>query len=163
MRNPPVAIPCTLRTMTNESPTTTRPVVERSVELDLDVTDALEAVLRPEILSVWLGRWTPGDDDAHATVVTDDGIRRRVDDIARHIDGVSWRWSPDTAHETDDGAAPDITSDVRITVVPLAGDRSRLTVTEVQASSGAVLDGLAWSICLLALEIAAAARALASV
>ena len=136
--------------------------VERSVELDLDVAAALDAVVRPELLSAWLGPWSTSGDGA--TVVTDDGVTRVVSDVARSGDGVRWSWAP---------AGDGTTSEVTITVSPLDDGRSRVTVREVRAASGdagagaqdagVALDGLGWAICLLALEIAAAARTLAVV
>jgi hypothetical protein len=143
--------------------------VERSVELDLGLEDAVDALHRPDVLSTWLGRWTDRGPDG-ASVVTDDGVTRSVRDIVRRADGVSWSWSPSTGGPT---------SDVTIAVTPLEDGRSRVTVREVRAASdataaavttsdvtasaGIALDGLGWAVCLLALEIAAAARALALV
>ncbi len=140
-----------------------RPIaVERSVDLDLDLVAALDAVHRPDVLSTWLGRWTESPDGT--TVVTDDGVAREVVRLERHEHGVSWAWAP-----ANGGAS----SEVTIAVVPLDDGRSRVTVREVQATAsgaarasasaggaapGIALDGLGWAVCLLALEIASVAR-----
>ena len=142
--------------MTDHRPPTTGVAVERSAELELDTAGALRALVDPEVLSTWLGRWEPGD--AEAVVTTDDGVRREVEDLVVGPSGVSWRWRP-----ADD---PDAWSLVAIDVERVDADRSRVTVREVPATAGdahrtgaVALDGVKWSVCLLVLQIAAAAPA----
>jgi hypothetical protein len=126
-------------------------VVRRSAELDLDAAGALRALVDPEILSTWLGRWEPDGGDG-AVVTTDDGVRRLVADLRVGPDGVRWRWRP--------AEAPDGWSEVAIEVEQLPDQRSRVTVTEpARADTGASADGLKWSVCLLVLEVAAATAA----
>lgn len=143
----------------------TAPGVQRSTELDLDTASTLAALTDPEMLSVWLGRWEQqhARDAAHldpagrsAIVTTDDGIRRSVDRLVVRPDGVRWRWAPVDS--------PEDTSEVTMHLEAIAPNRTRLTVTEVQASATGgnpattpvALDAIKWSICLLVLEIAAA-------
>ncbi|UDY35300.1 hypothetical protein [Dermatobacter hominis] len=132
-------------------------VVQRSAELDLDAAGALRALVDPDVLSTWLGRWEPGG-GAGAVVTTDDGVRREVADLRVGPSGVTWRWRP--ADE------PDAWSDVAIEVEHLSVDRSRVTVREVPTAAASIgrdatpgLDGLKWSVCLLVLQIAAASTA----
>jgi hypothetical protein len=130
-------------------------VVQRSAELELDAAGALRALVDPDVLSSWLGRWEA--DGAGARVVTDDGVRREVDDLRVGPAGVAWRWRP------ADGS--DGWSDVSIEVEQVAIDRSRVTVREAPSANAAsratapALDGVKWSVCLLVLQIAAAAPA----
>lgn len=96
---------------------------ERSVLLDVELDRALDALESPDLLSAWLGDWTtdPDDPDA-ATVVTDDGVTRRVRrGVATSPNEVVWRWSP--------VADPGATSDVRF-IVTTEGAGTRLTVIE---------------------------------
>jgi hypothetical protein len=142
------------------------PAVERAVDLDLDADAAVQAVTSAERLSDWLGRWSETDEGA--TVVTDDGVVRAVRDLVRGPRGTTWTWAP--AH-----GGP--SSTVTIEVTPLEDGRSRVTVRETvtgaaldgahaddgtAGTAGIALDGLGWAVCLLALEIAAAARSLAT-
>lgn len=139
------------------------PQVHHTVELDADVDAVLEALRDPELLAQWLGRWTTDAEDASsATVVTDDGIARRVRGLRQVGDTISWTWSPD-----DD---PDQHSEVRIEVVPTEDGRSRLTVHEhlvagagqVRASvggAGTALLSTGWVVALLMLQLLVALRA----
>jgi len=140
-------------------------VVETTVEFDHSIEAVRQALSDPELLSAWLGEWR--QHDGATTVVTDDGIRRRVTDHRSTSDGVSWRWS------SDDGST---TSSVTITLEPL-GDTTRLTVREVAAVAASrrgpsaaelcptqvVLDGAAWLASLLALGAVLAASTLVRV
>lgn len=100
--------------------------IDRSVLLDADADDVLAALDDPDTLSAWLGEWTPDADGDGATVITDDGVARRVTE--RHATAATrrWTWSP-----THDPAA---TSVVTFTVSTDAG-RTRLTVTEHRMSA----------------------------
>lgn len=155
----------TLAPAAGSEPTT--PFVETTVEFDHPIDALQEALSDPELLSAWLGEWR--EHDGATTVVTDDGVRRRVTDHRRTADGVSWRWS------SDDGST---TSSVTITLEPL-GDLTRLTVREVAAAGSVgsidgaataalrptrvVLDGAAWLASLLALGAVLAASSLVRV
>lgn len=102
--------------------------IERTVLLDADVADVLAALDRPEVLSAWLGEWTPDAEGDGATVVTDDGTPRRVTDRRATRTTRSWTWSP--IHD------PAATSVVTFTVTTVA-ERTRLTVTEHRTASSA--------------------------
>lgn len=144
-------------------------VVERSVELDADLETVLDALSDPELLSAWLGTWT--EDGSGTSVLTDDGVRRRVTDRHAHELGVEWRW-----HDERDASAA---STVRITLEPHEG-RTRLVVRETAVAvptatasavaGGAgrrpravVLDPAAWLADLLALGAVLAASSLVRV
>lgn len=133
--------------------------VTRSTHLDAAPDEVRRALDEAELLSAWLGPWSPTGAD-RAVVTTDDGVDRSVRREPPEHDGeVRWTWWP----SDDEGAA----STVVITVVP-DGAGSRLTVTETarasasasttRSTTGVALDGLGWAISLLALEIVLAVR-----
>ncbi|MFN8052199.1 MAG: hypothetical protein U0Q22_12215 [Acidimicrobiales bacterium] len=97
--------------------------VERTVLLEAGIDEVLDALQRPDLLSAWLGPWTPDADGTGATVTTDDGVTRRVTLLDADGTGaaVRWAWSP-----VDDPAAA---SEVRL-VVSGEGLRTRVTVVE---------------------------------
>ena len=147
------------------------PSVETSVELDASIDAVRDALSDPELLSAWLGSWT--EDSSGATVVTDDGVLRRVTDHLVSPDSVSWRWQE--GHD-DDGPA----SRVTIELEQIEG-ATRLTVRETcsaaRTSSGEragaprpartpgrlALDSAAWLASLLALGAVLAASSLVRV
>lgn len=138
----------------------TNDLIERTVLLDADVDDVLEALSSPDLLGAWLGEWTESDDGA-ATVLTDDGVRRSVERIASdRADVVTWRWSP-----VDDPAS---WSDVQFTVTTV-GDRTQLSVTEVVptrtvgASASATAPAVSWLGSLMALGAVLAVGSLVAV
>ena len=133
------------------------PEVTRSTHLDAAPDEVRRALEDADLLSAWLGPWSPTGAD-RAVVTTDDGVDRSVRREPPEHDGeVRWTWWP----SGDAGAA----STVVITVAP-DGAGSRLTVTETACAStaisgaprGVALDGLGWTISLLALEIVLAVR-----
>ncbi len=134
--------------------------VERSTSLPAPEHAVRDALLDPELLSAWLGEWTP-DTDGAASVLTDDGVRRRVSGHRVDDDGnVRWTWWAE-----DGSTAP---SEV---VVELSHqvDATRLVVRETsltaspsqpvssdhsERSAGASCfagSGSRWTACLLAL------------
>jgi uncharacterized protein YndB with AHSA1/START domain len=146
----------------HQGPTSERPapasVVERTVLLDADVDQVLEALSSPDLLSAWLGEWNADDDD-HATVVTDDGVLRTVERRpAGAADEICWRWSPT--------GEPSQWSDVRFTVTT-DGDRTRLTVTESLApaacAAGLTAPAVPWLGSLIALGAVLAVGSLVAV
>ena len=161
--------------MTNADDPTPTPgddVCERTVLLDADAGRVIEALTSPDLLSAWLGDWSTDADadasgDTGASVVTDDGVERRV---RRLDDGpagqIAWRWSP--------AGDPRSWSDVRFTVTT-EGDRTRLTVTETRpaaafasrhtavASAAATAPAVSWLGSLLALGAVLAVGSLVAV
>ena len=146
--------------MRSASDPATEPTVERTVLLDADVDQVLEALSSPDLLAAWLGEWTETDDHS-ASVITDDGVRRNVERVAAdRADEVRWRWSP-----ADD---PSQWSDVRFTVTT-EGQRTRLTVVEtaatrrVPASASATAPAVSWLGSLMALGAVLAVGSLVAV
>lgn len=102
----------------------TATLVERTTTLAVDCATAREAMLDPELLSAWLGAWTP-QRDGSASVRTDDGVLRRV--TGHHVDehgDVRWTWS---AEDGSDGSSQVV---VRFEQV---GDSTRVVVREATA------------------------------
>ncbi len=135
--------------------------VTRTTHLGAAPDDVRRALDDADLLSAWLGPWTPIGAD-RAQVTTDDGVVRSVRREPPERDGeIRWAWWP--------GTDEDEASTVVISVVP-EGDGTRLTVVETanraaSASASAdgrpaalALDGLGWTIAVLALEIALAVR-----
>lgn len=127
------------------------PAVTRTVELDAAPDDVLAALTDPELLSAWLGRWTPTDDGG-ATVLTDDGVVRTVADLEVAGSSVRWTWAP-----ADD---PRRRSSVSIGLVEIGGG-TRLTLTECApagsapaalASADPACSGVPWAPALAALR-----------
>ena len=69
--------------------------VERSVLVDVAPDVVRDALVRPDLLSAWLGEWS--ESDTGTSVVTDDGVRRQVERVASggvDPNTVVWRWQP---------------------------------------------------------------------
>lgn len=123
--------------------------VERSTLLDATTDEVLAALDDPDVLAAWLGAWTPDADGRGATVVTDDGVARRVAPAGATTASRRWVWSP-----VDD---PSSQSVVTFTV-RTEGERTRLTVTEAttdvtnrRTGAPVATSSVPWTAALLAL------------
>jgi uncharacterized protein YndB with AHSA1/START domain len=145
------------------APDPTAPQVHHTIELDADVDTVLEALHDPDLLAQWLGVWTADETDpSSATILTDDGVARRVREVHHGARSVNWTWSPDSD--------PEAASHVRIEVAPTEDGRSRLMVHEhlvagagrVRASASgasAALLSSGWVVALLMLQVLVVLRA----
>lgn len=121
--------------------------IERSTLLDATPDEVLAALDDPDLLAAWLGEWRPDTEGDGATVVTDDGVTRRVRPVESTATTRRWVWSP--------VADPDAVSTVTFTVTT-EGHGTRLVVTETTAvtptgTAGAASSGVRWLPALLAL------------
>lgn len=142
---------------------------ERTTVLPADIDEVRRALLRPELLSAWLGPWTDRGDGT-AIVVTDDGVTRLVSGHRSDDDGaVRWNWSPSTA--PDDVTRVEVLLEViddastALSVRELRPDlqRSELDPTLSAGEHAATVErwdssGERWTTCLLALGAVLSAR-----
>lgn len=95
----------------------------RSVVVPTDTARATDALLDPDLLSAWIGPWDQHRGSDSATVVTDDGTVRRVENHREDGHGnVSWSWYP------EDHPAEHTT--VTIEVAPLGESSTLVTIHE---------------------------------
>jgi uncharacterized protein YndB with AHSA1/START domain len=120
-------------------------LVERDVELDVDIAEAWELISTPSGWSMWLvdDAEINVEPDAHGTAITDD--TERVVHIHEVVTGscVGFTW-----WDRDDPAS---VSYVQLDVVELPDGRSRLHTSERFVGSLSMMSAIHWDVRLIAL------------
>lgn len=115
-------------TTAEDLPSDEEVAVTRSVMLPTDLDDATDALLDPERLAAWIGPWQQEPGTGKASVTTDDGTLRCVEDHRVDEHGnVRWSWHP--------VEEPTERSDVLITLTPLEEQSTLVTIHETRPTT----------------------------
>jgi hypothetical protein len=117
-------------------------IIERDIELDIDIAEAWELISTPDGWSTWLVDGADMSPDGDGTVVTDDA--ERIVHIEEMIIGikVGFRWW--------DRHDPSSVSYVQLDVVELEGGRSLLRTSERFVGS-LTMSGVQWDVRMVSL------------